>query len=173
MPCGGVDYPARFQLLAAMNPCPCGYLGQLDGRCRCTPDQVARYRGKLSGPLLDRIDLFVEVPALAAAELQSGSSGEPTAAVRERVVAARQRQAERQGCANGVLQTRDIEHHCLPGKEGQALLQKAITRLGLSARSYHRILRVARSIADLAGSPGVAAGHVAEAIAYRRNEFGG
>ncbi len=166
-----VDYPARFQLLAAMNPCPCGYMGHGDGRCRCTPDQVARYRGRLSGPLLDRIDLFVEVPALAAAELQAGSQGEASAPVRQRVVAARQIQMDRQGKSNALLETREIERHCLPGQDGQALLQKAIARLGLSARSYHRILRVARSIADLAGTTAVGVGHVAEAIAYRRNEF--
>ena len=154
-----------------MNPCPCGYLGHADGRCRCTPDQVARYRGRLSGPLLDRIDLFIEVPALPAGELQAASQGEASAPVRQRVMAARQRQIDRQGKTNALLETREIERHCLPGREGQALLQKAIVRLGLSARSYHRILRVARSIADLECAEAVGAGHVAEAIAYRRNEF--
>jgi magnesium chelatase family protein len=166
-----VDYPARFQLIAAMNPCPCGYLGHPNGRCRCTPDQVARYRGRLSGPFLDRMDIFMEVPALSAEELQSRSEGEPSASVRARVIAARERQLARQGKANAHLGTREVEHYCLPDEAGKALIQKAIARLMLSARAYHRILRVGRTVADLEGSDTVRSNHVAEAILYRRNEF--
>ena len=162
------EFPARFQLVAAMNPCPCGYHGAPSGRCRCTPDQVARYRGKLSGPLLDRIDLQIEVPALGAEELQGAPSGEASAAVRARVIAARARQQARQGKSNALLAPREVEAHCTPDAAGAALLRQAMGRLGLSARAYHRVLRVARSIADLAGSVPVTATHVAEAVQYRR-----
>ncbi len=167
-----VDFPARFQLIAAMNPCPCGYLGHANGRCRCTPDQVARYRGRLSGPFLDRMDIFMEVPALSAEELQSRADGEPSAPVRQRVIAARERQLARQGKANAALGTREVERFCLPDEAGKALVHKAIARLKLSARAYHRILRVARTVADLEASETVHSRHVAEAIQYRRNEFG-
>jgi magnesium chelatase family protein len=161
------DFPARFQLVAAMNPCPCGYLGHPSGKCRCTPDQIARYRGRISGPLLDRIDLQVEVPALPEQELLRQSAAESSASVRARVVAARERALARQGKANALLEGREIEAHCAPGAEGKALLKQAIVRFGLSARASHRVLKVARSIADLAASPGVAAAHIAEAIQYR------
>ncbi|MCX8016888.1 MAG: YifB family Mg chelatase-like AAA ATPase [Rhodocyclaceae bacterium] len=159
-------FPARFQLVAAMNPCPCGFLGE--ARCRCTPEQVARYRGKLSGPLLDRIDLLIEVPAVAQAELTARGGGEPSAQVRARVVAARERQLARQGKPNAQLTPDEIDRHCLPDCAGAALLKQALVRLSLSARAYHRILKVARSIADLAGEAIVRGPHVAEAIQYRR-----
>ncbi|MDR3087661.1 MAG: YifB family Mg chelatase-like AAA ATPase [Azoarcus sp.] len=162
------DFPADFQLIAAMNPCPCGYYGDPRGKCRCTPDQVARYRGKLSGPLLDRIDLQIEVPALPPEALQSLPTGEPSAVVRARVTAAFKRQAERQGKPNARLETREIDLYCQPDEEGAALLRNATTRLNLSARAYHRVLRVARSIADLAGSRAILPTHIAEAIQYRR-----
>jgi len=162
------EFPACFQLVAAMNPCPCGWLGHSGGKCRCTPDQVARYRGKLSGPLLDRIDLMVEVPAVAEAELTNRAAGEPSAAVRARAGAARARQIARQGKPNAALNPEEIELHCLPDCAGAALLKQALTRLDLSARAYHRILKVARTIADLSGDYIIRGPHVAEAIQYRR-----
>jgi magnesium chelatase family protein len=162
------EFPARFQLVAAMNPCPCGFLGHASGKCRCTPDQVARYRGKLSGPLLDRIDLMVEVPAVDEAELAGRSGGESSAAVRERVMAARQRQLARQGKPNAHLTPDEVDQHCLPDCAGAQLLKRAMGQLSLSARAYHRILRVARTVADLAAAPHITGSHVAEAIQYRR-----
>lgn len=162
------EFPARFQLVAAMNPCPCGYLGHPNGRCRCTPDQVARYRGRLSGPLLDRIDLQIEVPALPRAELQASADGESSAAVRERVLQARERQLQRQGKINSELGTSEIERHCVLDADGQTLLGNAVERLHLSARGYHRVLRLARTIADLGGAEALTTAHVAEAIQYRR-----
>ena len=164
------DFPARFQLIAAMNPCPCGYLGHHNNKCHCTPDQVARYRARISGPLLDRIDLHIEVPALREDELTSAASGEDSTAIRGRVQAARHLQCARQGKANAQLGTREIETHCTPDQAGAALLKQAISHLNLSARAYHRILKIARTIADLAGSDAVLAQHIAEAIQYRRND---
>lgn len=162
------EFPAQFQLVAAMNPCPCGYLGDAGGRCRCTPDQIARYRAKVSGPLLDRIDMHIEVPALAHEELRDSAAGESSASVRERVERAYGLQHERQGKANAQLHPREIERYCVIDASAQALMQNAMTRLGLSARGYHRVLRLARTIADLAGQRDIAAAHVAEAIQYRR-----
>ncbi|MFZ2854717.1 MAG: YifB family Mg chelatase-like AAA ATPase [Rhodocyclaceae bacterium] len=162
------EFPAQFQLVAAMNPCPCGYHGDAGGRCRCTPDQVQRYRGKLSGPLLDRIDLQIEVPALPAEALQQAADGENSASVRLRVTLARERQLARQGKPNARLNSKEIDLHCLPEAAATALLKTAVARLNLSARAYHRVLKVARSIADLAGSTDIQAPHVAEAVQYRR-----
>ncbi|EXI88009.1 MAG: Competence protein ComM [Candidatus Accumulibacter regalis] len=162
------EFPAQFQLVAAMNPCPCGYHGDPAGRCRCTPEQVRRYRSRLSGPLLDRIDLQIEVPALPAEALQQPADGEASAVVRSRVVLARGTQIRRQGKANARLETREIDHWCAPEAAAAALLKHAISRFDLSARAYHRLLKVARSIADLSGSSTVAAQHVAEAVQYRR-----
>jgi magnesium chelatase family protein len=150
-----------------MNPCPCGHLGA--ARCRCTPDQVARYRGKLSGPLLDRIDMTIEVPALAEGELQGRAEGEPATAVRGRVASAREAQLARQGKPNSLLATKEIDRLCAPDEAGAQLLKQAIARLNLSARAYHRVLKVARTIADLAGSERVSGTHLAEAIHYRRS----
>ena len=161
-----VDFPAQFQLVAAMNPCPCGHLGA--ARCRCTPDQVARYRGKLSGPLLDRIDMSIEVPALAEGELQGKADGESSVTVQARVAAARDRQRARQGKSNSRLATKEIDTLCAPDEAGAQLLKQAIARLHLSARAYHRVLKVARSIADLAGTERISSAHIAEAIHYRR-----
>ena len=162
------EFPARFQLVAAMNPCPCGFHGHPDGRCRCTPEQIARYRGKLSGPLLDRIDLLLEVPMLPVADLQAAPAGEASAAVRERVARCRQLQLARQGKPNAGLAGAEIDAFCQPDAAGSKLLQSAIERLGLSARGYHRILKVARTIADMNAAPTVGAAHVAEAIQSRR-----
>lgn len=161
-------FPARFQLIAAMNPCPCGFHGDASGRCRCTPEQIDRYRGKLSGPFLDRIDLFVEVPALPAEELQAPPSGETSAAVRTRVAAALARQIERQGHANHRLGGAGIDTHCALDASAAQLLVRASQQLGLSARAQHRVRRIARTIADLAGSAEIAANHIAEAIQFRR-----
>lgn len=162
------EFPARFQLIAAMNPCPCGYHGEASGRCICSPEQIRRYRARLSGPLLDRMDIVVEVPLLDASEMQAGPVGEPTAQVRERVVAAWMRQQQRQQAPNSRLEPGSIDSLCAPDETGRAMLTQAIKRLGLSARAYHRVLKVARSIADLAGVEQVGATHLAEAIQYRR-----
>jgi magnesium chelatase family protein len=170
-------FPAEFQLVAAMNPCPCGWLGHESGRCHCTPDQIARYRTRISGPLLDRIDLGIDVPAvppeaLSRRTVPSGDCAptETSRIVRGRTSAARLRQVERQRCANARLPPREVDVHCAPDAEGAALLAQAMTRLSLSARAYHRVLKVARTIADLAGDATVRSAHVAEAIGYRRFE---
>ena len=163
------EFPARFQLVAAMNPCPCGYWGDPDGRCQCSVEQVQRYRGRLSGPLLDRIDLQVEVPRIPFAELQ-GQAGEPSVRVRERVAAARVRQHARGGVLNARLESRALEAHCALRPGDHALLGQVMERFRLSARSYHRILRVARTIADLEGADAIGRHHLTEALGYRRLE---
>ena len=162
------EFPARFQLLAAMNPCPCGYAGDPSGRCTCTPDQVRRYRDKISGPLLDRIDLHVEVPRQA---LNGHEPGEPSSAVRARVMAARQPQVAR-GQVNAQLDVAGVREHCaLPAKTAR-FLEQACERLQLSARAHHRILRVARTIADLDAQPNIELQHLSEAIGYRQLDRG-
>ena len=162
------DFRAQFQLVAAMNPCPCGYLGHFNGKCRCTPDKIARYRSKISGPLLDRIDIQIEVPAVPQDTLLKQSDGESSSEIQMRVEAARQRALKRQGKPNALLSVSEIDTFCVPDEKGAALLQQAITQLNLSARAYHRILKVARTIADLADSENILTAHIAEAVQYRR-----
>ncbi len=183
-------FPAQFQLIAAMNPCPCGWDGDPRGRCRCTPDQVARYRARVSGPLLDRIDLVVTVPALApemltARRIAADGGGSPlrttchadgdmaSADARPRVARARTRQLARQRRPNAQLQPADLERHCAIDAAGEALLVRAMARFALSARAYHRMLKVARTIADLAEATTITAAHVAEAIGYRQPDGAG
>jgi magnesium chelatase family protein len=168
-------FPAQFQFVAAMNPCPCGWLGHASGRCHCTPERIARYRSRVSGPLLDRIDLGIEVPAVAAQSLCAKAATSPTepapatsGAAREATTRARARQIGRQGKPNARLASREIDAHCAPDAAGAALLARAMAKLSLSARAYHRILKVARTIADLEEATPVGAPHIAEAIGYRR-----
>ncbi|MEO7108765.1 MAG: ATP-binding protein, partial [Rhodoferax sp.] len=160
--------PARFQLIAAMNPCPCGYQGSTAQACRCTPDQIHRYQSKLSGPLMDRIDLHVEVPNLPHNDLLGAPAGESTDSIRERCEAARQRAVDRQGCSNMALQGQGIDLHVMLDADALNFLNLAAGRLGWSARGTHRALKVARTIADLAGVQHTQVAHVAEAMQYRR-----
>jgi magnesium chelatase family protein len=162
------EFPAAFQLVAATNPCPCGWHGHASGRCRCAPADVARYRGRLSGPLLDRIDMHVEVPSVPRGDLLARPRGEPSAAVRARAVAARAVALRRQGVPNAALAGAALDAHCAIDDAGRVLLGAAIEKLDLSARAVPRLLRLARTIADLAGAASPAPEHVAEAIGYRR-----
>lgn len=165
------SFPAQFQLVAAMNPCPCGYAGDPRQRCHCTPDQIQRYRGKISGPLLDRIDLSVEVPRVPLAELGAppGEHDEDSATVRQRVIRARDHALQRAGRPNADISTRELERDCALGSAERRWFESALERLGLSARAYHRTLRVARTIADLDGGAGLLdRAHLAEALQYRR-----
>jgi magnesium chelatase family protein len=168
------EFPARFQLIAAMNPCPCGYLGDPTGRCHCPPDQINRYRGRISGPLMDRIDMHIEVPRLAPEELSGASdpTAETSGQVRQRVTRAREVQLSRAGRPNHVLGSKEIEQTCPLDQGGRRLMEQAMIRLGLSARAFHRVLKVARSIADLAGEKAIQIPHLSEAIGYRRFDRG-
>jgi magnesium chelatase family protein len=162
------EFPARFQMIAAMNPCPCGYLGDPASRCRCTTDQIQRYRARISGPLMDRLDMHVEVPRIPTADLQMSSSAESSSIIRNRVLRARDIQWQRQGKCNSRLQAAEIERWCVLDPDSQVLMARAMQKLALSARAYHRILKVARSIADLEGKEFIIQAHVSEAIALRR-----
>ena len=162
------EFPARFQMIAAMNPCPCGYLGDPASKCRCTADQVQRYRMRISGPLMDRLDMHVEVPRIPTEELQSKVGVETSATVRARVLAGREIQWQRQGKCNSRLQASEIEQWCELDREAQVLMARAMQKLALSARAYHRILKVARTIADLQSAERIHTAHVSEAIALRR-----
>ncbi len=163
------QFPARFQLVAAMNPCPCGYYGHPSGRCRCTEEQITRYRGRLSGPLLDRVDLHIEVPPLPKGVLQDHERiEEDSATVRARVVACREIQWQRSGKANAMLDNREVKKVCPLQKSEAQLLEQATEMLGLSARAHQRILKLARTIADMAGSEAIEANHLSEAISYRK-----
>jgi magnesium chelatase family protein len=167
------EFPARFQLVAAMNPCPCGWAGDPSGRCHCSAEQIGRYRGRISGPLLDRIDLQIEVPRVAARELRADAPlGESSSCVRARVARARALQIERCGCPNAALGTQALATHCRLAPAEQSLLERACDRLQLSARASQRILRVARTLADLAACSHIEGAHLAEAIGYRRLERG-
>lgn len=161
-------FPAQFQLVAAMNPCPCGWLGHASGRCTCSFEQVRRYRWRVSGALYDRLDMAIDVPAVAAGEMNAPSKAEASQTVRTRVCVAHRRQIERQGRPNARLSPGEVDHHCRRSAAAEGLLAHAMAKLWLSARGYHRVLKVARTIADLEGATGIEAPHVAEAIAYRR-----
>ncbi|MBC7454704.1 MAG: YifB family Mg chelatase-like AAA ATPase [Massilia sp.] len=163
------DFPARFQLIAAMNPCPCGYRGHASGKCHCSEDAIARYQGRISGPLLDRIDMQIEVAAMAPTSMSAQADGEPSAAIAARVAQAFALQLTRQQKSNQRLSTREIDQHCKLDAPGEKLLRETMLHWHWSARAYHRVLKVARTIADLADSGRVCAAHVAEAIQYRRS----
>ncbi len=164
------DFPARFQLIAAMNPCPCGYLGDPSGRCHCSVEQVSRYRAKISGPLLDRIDMHLEVPRVSHEILRKGSpeGEESSETIRQRVIQARNIAMTRSGKANSKLSAADVKQICTLSEQGHQLLEQAMNRFGLSHRAYHRILKLARTIADLAGSEQIEIPHLSEAIGYRK-----
>ena len=166
-----ITYPAGFLLTSALNPCPCGFRGDSRRECHCTPPQVERYMSKISGPLLDRIDLHIEVPAVPYKELSYQRSGRTSAEMREEVLAARARQRQRfapdERMTNGRMTSRLLKRHCQLDGRCRALLETAMTELGLSARAHDKILRISRSIADLDASESVRDEHVAEAIQYR------
>ncbi|WP_423822774.1 YifB family Mg chelatase-like AAA ATPase [Salinisphaera sp. SPP-AMP-43] len=167
------EFPAAFQFVAAMNPCPCGYLGDASGRCHCTPERIERYRGRISGPLLDRIDMHLNVaPITKKVLMEPNIESERSSIVQERVIGARSQAEGRGQTSNAALTAAEIDVHCQPGPEASRLLERAIDQLGLSARGYHRILRVARTIADLAGREAIAAPDIAEAIGFRQLDRG-
>ncbi len=164
------EFPARFQLIAAMNPCPCGYAGDSSARCQCSPEQVRRYRGRLSGPLLDRIDIQIEVPRVPQTELRATEHNTPesSALVRQRVITARTIAEQRAGKPNSHLSASEVQRDCVLSNRNHELLDRLVERCGLSARAYHRILKLARTIADLAASTSIEAPHLAEAVSLRR-----
>ena len=166
-----LSYPARVTLVCSMNPCPCGYAGDRRKVCRCSAGQIERYQGRVSGPLLDRIDLFVDVPRLTREELRGDEKAEPSDAIRERVAAARETQMERQDVPNSVLAGRRLREVCALRGDSEALFSQAIDRLGLSGRAHDRVLRVARTVADLSGAPAIEVEHLAEALNYRSSRF--
>jgi magnesium chelatase family protein len=166
------EYPARFQLVAAMNPCLCGYLGDADKPCTCSADQINRYRARVSGPLVDRIDMHIEVPRISYSLLKGESNEEPSAVFQQRVIAARERQLDRAGKPNSVLMSREIERDCVLSEADYKLLEQVLEKLSLSPRAYHRILKVARTIADLAASATIQTAHLTEAIGYRALDRG-
>jgi len=170
-----LEFPARFQLLAAMNPCPCGYLGHPTHACSCSPSQINRYRQRISGPLLDRFDLHVHVPPVDKDELSGMQPGEASQTIAARVFTAREKQYARlgHGTVNARMSQAQIERHAHPDKDGASLLDTAMQRFSLSARSYHRILKVARTIADLAGENNISSPHIAEALQYRSENMAG
>ena len=166
-----LSYPARVTLVCSMNPCPCGYAGDRRKACRCSAGQIERYQSRISGPLLDRIDLFVDVPRLTREELRGDEKAEPSERVRERVAEARENQTERQGVPNSVLAGRRLREVCALQGDAEALFSQAIDRLGLSGRAHDRVLRVARTVADLSGARDIEVEHLAESLNYRRSQF--
>jgi len=164
------DFPAKFQLIAAMNPCPCGFLGDASGRCHCTSEQVAKYKAKISGPLLDRIDMHIEVPRVSVEILRKGSTegNESSAQIRKRVIEARKIATEQRGKTNSELTPADVKKYCTLSDQGHQILEQAMDQFGLSHRAYHRILKLARTIADLAHSEQIEILHLSEAIGYRK-----
>ncbi|MBU1831969.1 MAG: ATP-binding protein, partial [Gammaproteobacteria bacterium] len=162
-----LTFPAKFQLVGAMNPCPCGYDGDESKNCRCTPDQIQRYRSKLSGPLLDRIDLRITVPRLPPGVLQDSSKAESSAVVRERVCAARARQHQRSPNINSRLSADEVAKFCKLDEPSKQFMLRAEQKLGLSARAHHRLVKIARTIADLAGDEDISLAHLQEAMIYR------
>ena len=162
------DFPARFQLIAAMNPCPCGWQGHPSGKCRCTGESAQRYRDRISGPLLDRIDMQIEVSAMSPEAMGAQADGESSATIAARVAAAHALQLARQGKPNARLSTHEIDRLCVPDAGGDKILRSAMAMMHWSARAYHRVLKVARTIADLSAAPAIDAAHMAEAVAYRR-----
>ena len=173
---GSYTYPAEFMMVCAMNPCKCGWYGDPSGRCRCSPQAVENYQGRVSGPMLDRIDIIVEVPAVHFEELRNRAEAEPSAAIRVRVNEARKVQNQRFGAGSGMCNARmgpeELRRWCSLGEDSAALMKAAFESMGLTARSYDRILRVARTIADLDGCTDIEPQHIAEAIQYRATSLG-
>lgn len=166
-----ITYPANFQLIAAMNPCPCGYAFNQDQRCQCSAESIKRYQNRISGPLLDRIDLHIDVPPLTVQELQAQSAAERSEQVRERVIQAYEQQIQRQNCLNHALSPQQLEQFAYLNAPSKQMLELAQQRLNLSARAYHRVLRVARTIADLTNATEIQTTHLSEALSYRQQNF--
>ena len=170
------SFPARFMLVAAMNPCPCGYFGDRGRACRCSPQQIRKYQGRISGPLMDRIDLHIEVPSVKYAALAGGRGGESSASIKKRVEASRAAQKNRFGSSgvltNARMTEKQIQAHCAIDEESHRLMEMAVEKLGLSARAMNRVLKVSRTIADLEGREKIEPAHVAEAIQYRSLDRG-